>query len=178
MRRAAPLTLLVLWLPSLLRPAGAQTTGSRLRVTTDGTHPRVLVGTLVGQDADSLHLAVTALAAPVTVARHSARQVEISRGWRRATGDGAALGVEAGALAGAVVAVRTAPAFQGNWPVTIINGWNRMWVGSAIGGAIGAAVGALIGSRLKTEQWQRWSPTPRLVAVAPGGAGLTVSIPF
>ncbi|HZI22698.1 MAG TPA: hypothetical protein VFD76_09270 [Gemmatimonadales bacterium] len=178
MRRASPLIVLLLSLPPLLRTAAAQSAGSRVRVTADGAPPRVLVGTVVGQNADSLHVAVPGLAAPVAVARHSVRQLEVSRGWRRATGDGAALGVEAGALAGAVVAVRTAPSFGRNWPVTLMNGWDRMWVGSAIGGAIGAAVGALIGSRVKTERWQPWSSGPRLVALTPGSTGVSVSIPF
>lgn len=165
--------LLLLAVPAVF---AAQDAGPRVRLTTAGAP--ALVGTLVGSDADSLRLRIPGEPTSVAVARSRVRRLEISRGWRRATVAGAALLAPAGALAGAVLAGRSAPTPRGYSALDLYDGETRTLTGAWIGGAIGLVVGAVIGSQVRRERWEDWPQRPRLVAFTTRGAGLGLTVAF
>jgi hypothetical protein len=176
MRRTVPLLAALLSLAPYAAPA--QWAGQRVRLTTTSEPARWLAGTLVRQDADSLRLQVPSQAAPIAVARSAVVRLEISGGQRRFTGPGAVHGLEFGALAGAVVALRGAAAPCARLTTAAVCGELRTLAGAAVGGAVGATVGAAIGSLFKTERWDAASPAPLQVAFAPRGAVLALSLRF
>ena len=176
MRRAAPLLAALLSLTPYAAPA--QWAGQRVRLTTASEPARWLAGTLVGQNADSLRVQAPHEIVPISVARSAVVRLEISSGQRSAAGPGAVKGLEFGALAGAVVALRGAGAPCAQLTTAAVCGELRTLAGAAVGGAVGAIVGAAIGSLVKTERWESASPAPLQVAFAPRGAALALSLPF
>src|SRR2546430_16500564 len=93
MRPLSP--LVVATLLALFQQGVAQETGDRIRLTLGPGASHQLVGGLVGQNPDSLWVALPGRAAPVAVARRRAARLEVSRGWDRATirgGEGASAG--------------------------------------------------------------------------------------
>src|SRR5260370_31703135 len=100
MRPISFLILATCWAP--LPRVAAQGPGARVRLTMVSASSRHLVGTLIAQDADSLWVQVPAHAAPVSVARSSV-VLEVSRGRRRAIGQGAGIGAGLGLIGGLVL---------------------------------------------------------------------------
>src|SRR5438874_12799691 len=73
------------------------------RATGSGSRSGRTRHTLVGQNPDSLWVALPGRAAPVAVARRRAARLEVSRGWDRGTIRGAGIGAGLGAITGAVL---------------------------------------------------------------------------
>ena len=170
MRRTMPF-LATLVLSSLAPHAvRAQWTGQRVRLTTIAAPSRWLVGTLVGQNADTLRVQVLGEIAPISVTPSTLKHLEIGGGRRRFTGPGAVHGLEFGALAGAVVALRgSARPCAKPTAAAAVCAELRTLAGTGVGGAVGALVGAAIGSLFKTE---------RREGVTPRGASVTLPLAF
>ena len=114
-------------------------------------------------------------AAPLAVARRTAAQLQVSRGWDRETIRGAGIGAGLGAIAGAVWGGVTASKLQSCRTPHLIDVCSMEWYeraarGGMIGAAVGGAIGAALGYTVKKERWG--------VSVAPGGRGLELSVAF
>lgn len=175
MRRA--IVLLFAALVGGLSPFYAQQPGDRIRLKTDSNPSAWLTGVLIRQGADSLR--VEPAGHVRSVARGEVRQLEVSRGQRRAYGTGAIHGADWGSLIGAVLAARgMAKPCALYTAAAAVCAEKRILVGSGLGGALGALVGAAIGSRFKTERWEAASlPRPQIV-VTPRGTGLALAVAF
>src|SRR5256886_17634549 len=106
MRPLSP--LVVATLLTLFRQGAAQETGDRIRLTLGPGASHQLVGGLVGQNPDSLWVALPGRAAPVAVARRRAARLEVSRGWDRGPIRGAGIGAGLGAVPAAGLGGRRA----------------------------------------------------------------------
>ncbi|HYL21284.1 MAG TPA: hypothetical protein VEU74_05970 [Gemmatimonadales bacterium] len=181
MRRIC-LLMLVTFVAPLQRVPGQQA-GPRVRITMGPASSQRFVGTLVGQDADSLWVLCAGHAAPLAVAR-SAVALEVSRGQQRAVGDGALIGAGFGVIGGFVLSgVRASESRSCGTPdlvdVCYVDWYARAFRGGLIGGAIGAALGAALGYAVRTEHWEG-VPLSRAhqVVLAPRGPGLALSLMF
>lgn len=121
-----------------------------------------IVGVFDSLGQDSLYTVDTAYARPLV------RSIEVARGQRRWTLEGAvagfALGALAGSLSGAAADQRDLP--QQGEPA-------RWWRAGLIGAGIGTAVGLGIGSLFQTTRWEVYS----LVAGDGGGLSVRLSLP-
>jgi hypothetical protein len=162
----------------------AQEPGQRVRLTTGAASRDRVVGTLVGEDADSFRVRVSGQAAPMSVARSAVTRLEISGGARRATREGAwkaaGLGVVAGFVIGGVAASHSNDCgIPSNVFYCYTDWYARAFRDGLIGGALGALAGAAIGSTVSTERWEGLSLSrAHQVAIAPRGRGLALSIAF
>jgi len=173
MRPLSP--LVVATLLALFQQGVAQETGDRIRLTLGPGASHQLVGGLVGQNPDSLWVALPGRAAPVAVARRRAARLEVSRGWDRATIRGAGIGAGLGAITGAVLGGVSASKLQScRTPERIdlcsMEWYERVARGGLIGAAVGGAVGAALGYTVKTERWK--------ASVAPLARGVELSVAF
>ena len=98
--------------------------------------------------------------------------LDVSRGWKRHTGEGVGYGLVLGLVAGGFVGAKTyepppppppCPRFVCIDVLPDLDlGWvPRMFIGAGIGAGIGAVAGALVGFAIKTEQWEE-APLDRL----------------
>ena len=179
--------------------------GARVRVTHPpicppdticvGPSPRQRsVGTFVAWKADTLVVQSNGdtLSVPVD---DLVTGLDVSRGWKRHTGEGVGYGLVLGLVAGGFVGALTyeppppppPPPCEGwfcgsGFGPDIDLGWvPRMFIGAGIGAGIGAVAGALVGFAIKTEQWEE-APLDRIrVSFAPqrdGRFGLGASVRF
>ena len=171
-----PVSLLVIAaVLTLVRQAAAQETGDRVRLTLEPGASHLLVGSLVSQNRDSLWVELPGRAAPLAVARRTAAQLQVSRGWDRETIRGAGIGAGLGAIAGAVWGGVTASKLQSCRTPHFVEVCSMEWYeraarGGVISAAVGGAIGAALGYTVKKERWG--------VSVAPGGRGLELSVAF
>ena len=168
MRHTVPL-IAALVLSSLApRAVPAQWIGQRVRLATSAAPSRWVVGTLVGQNSDSLRMQVIGENAPISIKRSTVKHLEISGGQRRLTGPGVVQGADFGALAGAIVALRgSAGPCAKPTAAAAVCGEVRALAGAAVGAAVGALRGAAIGSRFKTERWDGVTPRGLIVTLSP-----------
>jgi hypothetical protein len=208
MRHAAILAAILAFVP--LASATAQVPirpGARVRVTGHfcqfysncaGGYPQHRVGSFVAWKADTLVVQSNGdtLSVPVD---DLVTGLDVSRGWKRHTGEGfgygLVLGLVAGGFVGALAYEPPPPpppppcdgdgwscAFGSGFGLDIDLGWvPRMFIGAGIGAGIGAVAGALVGFAIKTEQWEE-APLDRIrVSFAPqrdGRWGLGASVRF
>ena len=180
-----PMSLLIL--ATFLAPfqrVAAQEPAARVRLTLASPSSQRLVGTLVGQYADSFRVQLAARAAPVSVARSAVVRLEVSQGQKRAVGEGALIGAGLGVIGGFVLSGVAASKSQSCgtpnlFGVCYVDWYGRAFRGGLIGGAIGGAVGAALGYALRTDRWEG-VPLSRAhqLALAPRGAGLALSLTF
>lgn len=153
--------------------------GTRVRVTVLG--PRAggvrLVGTVVALRADTL-VARFDDGAPTAVARGEMLRLEVSRGMRRRTGQGAALGALGGALIGAVWGASSDEDCRpSNEPCIDVYGTGTTaFLGAAVVGGAGALVGAVVGSQARREAWRRLDVGQVRLGVAPMGRGAALAV--
>ena len=140
-------------------PAGVPTIGSRLRASTHGRRPTRVVGSLVRVTHDSLTLR-DEQGVTQTISLADAGRIEMSRGKVGHPNRGAAIGIGAGLIAGAMIGSLTfsesedltpdcAGAFLCSRPTRGL----RALKGASLGILIGATMGALIGQNAKTDRW-------------------------
>lgn len=106
--------------------------------------PQTVVGTMAAWRADSVGLTLSRGDAS-TVARDWITRAEVARGTRSRTGQGAAIGLLAGALAGVVIG----SAAMGDDPYAGVGGL----MGAGVGAAAGLLIGAAVGSSLHAPRW-------------------------
>ena len=174
MRRISFLTIATV--VALLQRTAAQEPGERVRLTITSASSRRLVGTFLDQDADSVRVQLPGQAVPVSVARSAATRLEVSRGHRRATINGAGIGAGLGAIGGFVfsglAASESRPCGSPDLVGVCLTDWyGRAFRGGLIGGAVGALIGAALGYSVRTEAWAG-------VSLAPHGRGLALSLAF
>ncbi len=180
--RTMPLLLLATCSAPLPRVA-AQEPGPRVRVTLVSSSSRRLVGTLIGQDADSLWVRLPGQAAPMSVAR-TAVVLEVSRGRHRAVGEGARVGAALGLIGGVVVSTVAASKSQfckspDLFHLCSLDTYGRALEGGIVGGAIAAVLGGALGYLVRTDRWEGVPLRPgHHLALAPHGAGLELSLSF
>jgi len=169
---------------ALLQRTAAQEPGERVRLTMGSAFSRRLVGTLIHQDPESVWVQLGGHAAPVAVARSAATRLEISRGHRRATINGAGIGAGLGAIGGFVFSGLAASESRpcgspGLVGVCLTDWYGRAFRGGLIGGAVGALIGAALGYAVRTEVWAGvpLGQTHHL-SLAPRGSGLALSLAF
>src|SRR2546426_101443 len=100
--RGMSLLLLVMLVAPLHRLV-AQQPGDRVRLTLESASSQRLLGTLLGQDADSFRVQLAGSGARVSIARNAVVRLETSRGQRRAILPGAGIGAGLGAITGFVL---------------------------------------------------------------------------
>ncbi len=188
MRHATMLVAVLVFVP--LASATAQVSirpGARVRVTGHfcqfysncaGGYPQHRVGSFVAWKADTLVAQSNGdtLSVPVD---DLVTGLDVSRGWKRHTGEGFGYGLVLGLVAGGFVGALTyeppppPPPCEGwfcgsGFGPDIDLGWvPRMFIGAGIGAGIGAVAGALVGFAIKTEQWEE-APLDRIrVSFAP-----------
>jgi hypothetical protein len=161
----------------------AQRPGQRVRLTIGAPSPRLLVGTFVAQDAESVWVELPGHPQPVAVARTAAARLEVSGGVRRRTIAGAQIGAGLGAIGGfalgSVAAGQSEVCYGFFEKTACVPDFGRAFQSSLIGVAVGGAIGAALGALVRTE---RWSPVPlgcvQHITVAPFGAGVALSFAF
>jgi protein involved in polysaccharide export with SLBB domain len=150
--------------------------GDRVRVSVPDERA---VGIVTSIRADSLVLNVESREAPLALAFASLTKLEVSRGQKAQTGQGALIGMGVGAAVGAILAVSICS--DGNCTEsTSSDDQSGLALAAAVvlgvgAVALGAGIGALIGSNSKIERWET-IPLSRLrLSPAPSGGGLEVS---
>jgi len=165
-----------------LESLGAQQPGEPVRLTmgSAASSPRV-AGTLVRQDPDSFWVQLAGRTAPVSLARSAVARLEVSRGRKRAVGQGALVGAGLGAIAGFVAGGYAASRSRscgtpGFADVCYVDWYGQAFRGALVGGAIGGAVGAAVGYAVRTDRWEG-VPLSRAhhLALVPRGAGLALT---
>jgi hypothetical protein len=136
--------------PTLIQ--GQAEFGARVRVRTDSSS-KLVVGTLIGADADSLRLTTAKDARAMMVPTRSVVRFERSLGLKTATGHGAGVGALVGVLTGLFLGVAASTDNSGWWDI----GGEEIATAGVVVGLAGAGVGALIGSMSHRE---RWEPVP------------------
>ncbi len=198
MRHATILVAILACVP--LTSATAQVSirpGTQVRVTGHfcqfysncaGGSPQHRVGSFVAWKADTLVVQSNGdtLSVPVD---DLVTGLDVSRGWKRHTGEGFGYGLVLGLVAGGFVGAKTyepppPPPCEGFGCIDVFPdlGWvPRMFIGAGIGAGIGAVAGALVGFAIKTEQWEE-APLDRIrVSFGPqrdGRLGLGLSVRF
>ncbi len=154
--------------------------GAQVRVTGHFCHPfhtcQHSVSTFVAWKADSLVIQSNGdtLTVPVTLLT----RLDVSRGRKTNTGEGAGIGFLLGVFAGAAIGLASyecEPCFIDLGPGTYAA------AGAVIGGLGGLVVGALIGSAIETDRWMEMRVASMRVSVAPqrdGRFALGLSVRF
>jgi hypothetical protein len=174
---AAGLSLLLLT-PAVL-PAQEGTPlrpGSRVQVHLADPTPRLVRGTLVSAEADSVLLLKDGGRDTLAFSTAGVTQVDTTAGRRTRTGHGALLGGGIGAAAGLGLAL--AATAEGCSGFCTDPSPGEIGAVTLILGGVGAAVGALIGSATHTDRWLPAS-TPRMaIGVAPtiGRPGIALTL--
>ncbi len=181
MRHATILIAILTFVP--LASATAQVSlrpGDRVRVTGHFCHPfhtcQHSVSTFLAWKADSLVIQSNGdtLTVPVTLLT----RLDVSRGRKTNTGEGAVTGLLVGGVAGAVIGLASyecEPCFVDLGPGVYAA------AGAVIGGLGGLVVGALIGLEIETDRWQEVQLHRVRVSVGPqrdGRFGLGASVRF
>jgi hypothetical protein len=137
--------------------------GTFVRVST--TAPRRYVGTLVGEDADSIHLAVPDAPGLVALPRATVAQVEVGHTSGHAL-QGALIGASTAALVGLSVAAGC-----------VFNCPEVRDQDILLGVAAGAILGGVVGAAIRSPQWQVTYPEQVGLRLAPQhGGGLAVGL--
>ena len=151
-------------------PAAAQdvppvTRGMRVRVWAPQLPDEKQAGTLVDLRGDTLFL--QAEHDTVGIPRASLTRLEISRGQRLHTGEGALLGFTIGAGAGALVGLVAA---NGQNCDGGCGGLGALLIGG-IGAGAGLIIGTVVGGNMKTDCWEEVPPDRFRVGVLPQRGG-------
>lgn len=143
--------------------------GERVRLTLASGRPAV-VGLLVTQDRDSLHVRPQPDAPPIALARAGVTSVDVSLGHHGHAGTGALAGLVVGGVAGAALG----GSCGGDFLCPGAGG------GALLLGATGTAFGAIVGLFVRSERWEPVYPKQVEVGLVPvpGGAGFGVSLRF
>lgn len=132
-----------------------------------------LVGTAAGLEPDTLLM--ESRDARLAIPLSPLAKLEVHRGRKSNTGNGALIGFVSGAVIGA--AMGAAPCPENAY--VCIEGWEGAALGGGVLGAVGAGLGALVGAVMRTDRWEE-VPLDRLrVGLAPQKElGLMVSVSF
>ncbi len=130
-------------------------------------------------EPDSFWVQLAGRTAPVSLARGAVVRLEVSRGRKRAVGQGALIGAGLGAIAGFVAGGYAASRSRscgtpGLADVCYVDWYGRAFRGALIGGTIGGAVGAAVGYAVRTDRWEG-VPLSRAHPLVPRGAGLALT---
>ena len=171
--------------------------GARVRVTGQfcqpfysncvGGSPQQYVGTFVAWKFDTL--VVQSNGDTLSVPVNLVTRLDVSRGWKRHTGEGFGYGLVLGLVAGGFVGAKTyeppppPPCEDFALCIDVLPdlGLVPPFIGAGIGAGIGAVAGALVGFAIKTEQWEE-APLDRLrMSLGPqrdGRFGFGASVKF
>jgi len=211
MRPNAPYVVVILCIAAVLspHPARAQAardsaafpSGTRVRVTAPGVlTPSRQSGRVLTSRSDTLSLQPDGGAAPFALPWAAVTNLEVSRGRRRSTLNGFAIGALVGGVSGAVIGAAT---YQETKPSAGCPGTEDFCItgplfdigrgGSAallggLGALVGGVTGALIGHAHERDMWEKVplrlqpallhaKPTPLGAAAAPG-ATLSLALQF
>jgi hypothetical protein len=164
-------------------PAAAQelppvTRGMRVRVWAPDLPDERQAGTLVDLRGDTLFLQPELQADTVGIPRAAVTRLEISRGQRLLTGEGAFLGFTIGAGAGALVGLLVG---NGQDCDGGCGGLGALLYGG-IGAGAGLIIGTIVGGNKKTDRWEEVVPPDRFrIGFLPqrgGRIALTASVSF
>ncbi len=152
--------------------AGTLLEGDRVRLEAPSMGPTRVVGQVLAAREDGLRLTL-ADGREVQVSPVDIRQLEVARGLRSRTVEGAAIG----ALAGATVLLGALIADRGVCDEDL-GGCEAYGTFAVIGAASGTLLGALIGSQVKTDRWERIpQPQRAMLRIGPTpGKGVAVSL--
>lgn len=156
--------------------AGHGLEGDRVRLEAPSLGPKRVVGQVLATREDGLRLRLEdGREVEVTVA--DIRQLEVARGLRSKTAEGAAIG----ALTGAAVLLGALIADRGVCDEDL-GGCKAYRTVAVIGAIPGTLLGALIGSQIKTDRWERvplHQRTTLRIGPTPGkGVAASLSIVF
>jgi hypothetical protein len=160
-------SLLLLLMPVTL-PVQEETplrAGSRVQVHLADPKPRLVRGSLVGAEADSVRLLSENGRDTLAFSTAELSQIDTTAGRRARTGKGALLGAGIGAGAGLALAV--AATIEGCSGFCTDPSVGEIAAVSLIFAGVGAGVGALIGSATHTDRWVPVSRSPVTIGVAP-----------
>lgn len=140
-------------------PSPAAAFGQRVMVATH--HGQWRVGLLVGADSANLGILLDGRRDTTWLTRSAVTEMMVSTGRQSYAREGAEVGLFAGLIAGAVIAVHNAPSCTPHDILGLdctgntIDNVGRGFVGVLVGATTGAAAGALLGWLVKTERWER-----------------------
>jgi len=163
--------------PALAAQAGAPLAGDRVRVfASSGSWE----GSFVALDTATLRFVPRGGGSEVIVPRRSVARIEVQRGRRPAPGKGARIGLAAGAVAGAVLAVATYEECEPGVDPACLGPGVAVLGGIGIGGLAGAGVGAIIGAVTQEDAWVPVDLRSLRVGAIPvrDGLGITLSTSF
>lgn len=139
--------------------------GSRVRVTSQETGARPLVGQVVALEQGGVVVADEAGRGPRRVSLAPSTMLEVSRGKKSQAASGAMIGAAAGALPGLLMTFGDYNTDERS-PAAV----------SLVGAAAGAAIGSLIGLAFRSEGWQRAELPVVTADIAPVARGASVSL--
>ncbi|MCH7511680.1 MAG: hypothetical protein IIB19_04860 [Chloroflexi bacterium] len=145
-----------------------------------GGPPLQSVGTFWAWEGDSLIMESNGNALALSL--NSVTKLEVGRGQKSYTVEGAIIGLLVGGVAGALIGYASYGECESRgllacWPGPEF----AALVGGLVGGLGGGAVGALIGSSVKTDRWKEVPLSQLRVSVGPqrdGRLGLGLSVSF
>ena len=169
LERALLVGLAILWLPEGLRAeeTGTVAVGSRVRVTSQETGAKPLIGQVVALEPGVVVLVGEGGSGEERVPVAPSTTLEVSRGKRSQAGRGAMIGAAVGAMPGLLMTFGDYNTDKGN-PAAV----------SLVGAAAGAAIGSLVGLVLTSENWLP-ADVPVVtagIAPIPRGASISVSV--
>ena len=164
---AARVSVLILLTPGslLAQEDTSLRPGSRVQVHLIEPKPRLVRGTLVSAEADSIRLLKDGRRETLAFSTAGVSQVDTTAGRRTRTGKGALLGAGIGAAAG--LALGVAATIEGCSGFCTDPAPGEIAAVSLIVGGIGAAIGALVGSATHTDRWVPASKPRMAIEVAP-----------
>lgn len=141
--------------------------GTRVRVWAPQLPDEKQAGTLVDLRGDTLFLQPELQADTVGIPRAAVTRLEISRGQRLHTGEGAFLGFTIGAGAGALAGflIGNGQDCDGG-----CGGLGALVIGG-IGAGAGLIIGTVVGGNMKTDRWEEVPPYQFRVGVLPQRGG-------
>ena len=149
---------------------------TRIRVTTRQLDLRHQEGSVVVADRSGILVQLDDGPGTVYVPWYDVADLEVSRGTVRATAIGAAGGLAAGIVFGALASGTPTVSGDFNDPHAFDRPHDNSGGAMIIGAFTGAAIGALIGSGIRIERWDRVRWAPRLYGSSGGGAGFGLSL--
>ena len=164
LERTLLVVLAMLWLPAGLRAEepGTLAVGSRVRVTSQETGARPLIGQVVALEPGAVVVTCEGGAGQKRVPIVPSTTLEVSTGKKSRATRGAMVGAAVGAMPGLFMTFGDYNTDTGN-PAAV----------SLLGAAAGAAIGSLVGLALKSEDWVPTDVAAVTAGIAPIPRGVS-----